>query len=328
MLQFHATLAMRGAHIPQDTLFNTVIPEEQVPSDHPLRPIRTMVNTALETMDEDLVSISAIFNSLSGRELTRRRSHCRSDRLTGPVFSRYSHLVLTRLILKLSVSNVKGDLMAIGVKETFCTIALTLLVTSCATTGNQEWRVVEDYDQTNISVLMIDNPLIRTSAEARDFTSGWVERSDWTGSEEGSALQVRILVYALSNTVFSNKSKTNIEKTIRTVSGDGYLELAEKDKIPTRTGVVDYQFYTVSGLACFFVENYWFDRRTLMYDGVTNGDLDEYVIGNALLQAYYCDENKKSLGLADLEVFLEGIYVKNVYWPAQRFERFDNWDLY
>jgi hypothetical protein len=31
---------MRGADIQQDTLFSTVIPEERVPKDHPLRPIR------------------------------------------------------------------------------------------------------------------------------------------------------------------------------------------------------------------------------------------------------------------------------------------------
>ena len=44
---------MRGADIQQDTLFSTVIPEEHVPLDHPLRPIREMVNTALKELDAD-----------------------------------------------------------------------------------------------------------------------------------------------------------------------------------------------------------------------------------------------------------------------------------
>jgi len=44
---------MRGADIQQDTLFSTVIPEERVPADHPLRPIREMVNKALKEMDAD-----------------------------------------------------------------------------------------------------------------------------------------------------------------------------------------------------------------------------------------------------------------------------------
>ena len=44
---------MRGADIQQDTLFSTVIPEERVPQDHPLRPIREMVNAALKEMDAD-----------------------------------------------------------------------------------------------------------------------------------------------------------------------------------------------------------------------------------------------------------------------------------
>jgi transposase len=44
---------MRGADIQQDTLFSTVIPEERVPADHPLRPIREMVNRALKALNAD-----------------------------------------------------------------------------------------------------------------------------------------------------------------------------------------------------------------------------------------------------------------------------------
>jgi transposase len=44
---------MRGADIQQDTLFSTVIPEERVPKDHPLRAIRAMVNKALKELDAD-----------------------------------------------------------------------------------------------------------------------------------------------------------------------------------------------------------------------------------------------------------------------------------
>ena len=61
---------MRGADIQQDTLFSTVIPEERVPPDHPLRPIREMVNMALKALDAD-------FNALYS-ELGRVRLHRRS----------------------------------------------------------------------------------------------------------------------------------------------------------------------------------------------------------------------------------------------------------
>jgi len=55
---------MRGADIQQDTLFSTVIPEERVPRDHPLRPIREMVNTALKALDADF---NALYSEL-GRD--------------------------------------------------------------------------------------------------------------------------------------------------------------------------------------------------------------------------------------------------------------------
>ena len=38
---------MRGPDIQQDTLFSTASPESRVPKDHPLRPIRTIVDQAL-----------------------------------------------------------------------------------------------------------------------------------------------------------------------------------------------------------------------------------------------------------------------------------------
>ncbi len=55
---------MRVADIQQDTLFSTVIPEQRVPADHPLRPIRVMVNTALKDLDEEF---SALYSEL-GRD--------------------------------------------------------------------------------------------------------------------------------------------------------------------------------------------------------------------------------------------------------------------
>ena len=44
---------MRGADIQQDTLFSTVNPGDRVPSDHPLQPIRSMVNHALKELNPE-----------------------------------------------------------------------------------------------------------------------------------------------------------------------------------------------------------------------------------------------------------------------------------
>lgn len=55
---------MRGPDIQQDTLFSTVSPEARVPKDHPLRPIRSMVDAALKALDRDF---DALY-SASGRD--------------------------------------------------------------------------------------------------------------------------------------------------------------------------------------------------------------------------------------------------------------------
>jgi hypothetical protein len=44
---------MRGPDIHQDTLFSTVSPESRVPKEHPLRPIRQMVDAALKSRDAE-----------------------------------------------------------------------------------------------------------------------------------------------------------------------------------------------------------------------------------------------------------------------------------
>ena len=55
---------MRGPDIQQDTLFSTVSPETRVPKDHPLRPIRRMVDEALKALDDDFAALYSMY----GRE--------------------------------------------------------------------------------------------------------------------------------------------------------------------------------------------------------------------------------------------------------------------
>lgn len=50
---------MRGPDIHQETLFSTVSPEQRVPKDHPLCPIREMVNEALAKLDSDFNALYA-----------------------------------------------------------------------------------------------------------------------------------------------------------------------------------------------------------------------------------------------------------------------------
>jgi len=50
---------MRGPDIQQDTLFSTVSPEQRVPKDYPLRPIRKMVDQALKAPGPELDALYA-----------------------------------------------------------------------------------------------------------------------------------------------------------------------------------------------------------------------------------------------------------------------------
>ena len=44
---------MRGDDIHQDSMFSYLSPEARVPKDHPLRPLRQMVNQALRELSRD-----------------------------------------------------------------------------------------------------------------------------------------------------------------------------------------------------------------------------------------------------------------------------------
>ncbi len=50
---------MRGLDIQQDHPFNTVSPEQLVPKDHALGPIRQMVDEALAVLDEEFDALHA-----------------------------------------------------------------------------------------------------------------------------------------------------------------------------------------------------------------------------------------------------------------------------
>ena len=55
---------MRGSDIQQSSLFSTIQPEDRVSKDHPLRPIRAMVNAALKALDTEFAALYAA----SGRD--------------------------------------------------------------------------------------------------------------------------------------------------------------------------------------------------------------------------------------------------------------------
>jgi len=60
---------MRGADVTQGGMFSYLTLEEYVPKDHPLRPIREIVNAALREMDETFAAMYAD----SGRDSTPAR---------------------------------------------------------------------------------------------------------------------------------------------------------------------------------------------------------------------------------------------------------------
>src|ERR1700690_2464022 len=51
---------MRSADIQEVALYSYISPEERVPADHPLRPIREMVNVVLRTLSRDFDRIYAL----------------------------------------------------------------------------------------------------------------------------------------------------------------------------------------------------------------------------------------------------------------------------
>jgi transposase len=48
---------MRGIDLRQEAMFSYVSPEQRVPADHPLRPIREMVDEALQKMSPRLARL-------------------------------------------------------------------------------------------------------------------------------------------------------------------------------------------------------------------------------------------------------------------------------
>lgn len=63
---------MRGEDFHQDHLYSYVSPEQRVPANHPLRPIRQMANTVLERLSPKL---DALYSAV-GRPSIRPRSCC------------------------------------------------------------------------------------------------------------------------------------------------------------------------------------------------------------------------------------------------------------
>ena len=52
---------MRSADIQEVALYSYISPEQRVPADHPLRPIRAMVNAVLHTLSPEFNRIYSIY---------------------------------------------------------------------------------------------------------------------------------------------------------------------------------------------------------------------------------------------------------------------------
>ena len=63
---------MRGDDVQQESMFSYLSPEARVPRDHPLRPIRDMVNQALAELSGEFQAMY----SREGRPSIPRRSCC------------------------------------------------------------------------------------------------------------------------------------------------------------------------------------------------------------------------------------------------------------
>ena len=203
-------------------------------------------------------------------------------------------------------------------------LGLSLFLFSCSTKYPDEWYDIEDSQKRNIHLQLENGLFNRTSARAYRDSYRWIENGKWEGKSESGNIRIWISVYSLYDRIFSTRSRIPLVENIRDLSGNGYLALGKTGSFKTQTGLVDYQFYNVSGLACVFVENYWSSPSVSGVDAIRNGRVDEYIIGDARIQGYYCNDSRTSLEFEHLENFLAGIKVTNIHWPKNRFAKLED----
>ena len=213
------------------------------------------------------------------------------------------------------------------IKEILNLVVISLALLSCTTTRNEEWREIEDHSQAKITLQLENVALNRTGANALADSEAWLESGWWESQNDSEKIQVWISVYALFDKIFSSDYIQTLEESVRELSGDGYLILGNSDQIVTNTGLVRIQYYNVSGLACFYVENYWLNGDTLKHDRIRYSGTNVTIAGNSLLQAYYCQNGRDSMAFEDAVKFLHGISVKDVYWPEERFTSVEELEL-
>ena len=196
-----------------------------------------------------------------------------------------------------------------------------LLLSACVTNVTRDlWALqpVTDTSKLNISYKSWNSDIRRTVSKFNQTREGWVEEGMWKKEEGEADVTVWIFVASLFTRVFTTEGIVDLRRMVNQYSGNGYVELGEQGVIKSGTGPVDYIFYRNSGQACVFVRAYWSDPE-LEGDKDLLPDAHDWMAGTSFIYTYYCRSEGGDLSLSQMNAFLDGIDLRNVYWPDDKF---------
>lgn len=191
---------------------------------------------------------------------------------------------------------------------------------SCVQKGMNELMPLDDQSQAHIFFNSANYSLKKTKTEVSQSKEGWAERAAWRSEQGKPFVSVDIAAHVTYDKVFMRSHVPPIEKRVQKVTGNASVSLGSHGKVITENGFYEYQAFSLNGIQCSYIQSYWGDQSLGGIDFVRGAEESDTIVGNHMLQASFCDQQKKEIAAQEVKEFLLGIDLTGAYWPINRFE--------
>ena len=164
------------------------------------------------------------------------------------------------------------------------------------------------------------NSLENIATDTKSDREGWTETAKWRSKQGEPYAYINIFAHVSYRKVLMNSHVRPPGKRVGDIAGSYNVVLGATDRVSFKNGFYEYQLYSLNGVQCAYIQSYWGDKSFGGIDIVRGADAADTIVGNHMLQANSCDQNKQEMSSKNVTEILSSIDLRDAYWSKSWFD--------